>query len=121
VCRFTGRQVYRRVRSFWVPLLAAVLMPGSWPMLRAQSADGEVHRHIKMEVKPEYPFLAKQMHLSGTVRVEVVVAPDGKVKRARVVGGHPLLAAEAEKAAEATIFEPGPKETTQIIEYHFGA
>lgn len=119
--RFTGRQVYRRVRAFWAPLLAVVLMLGSWPLLRAQSADGEARRHIKMEVKPEYPFLAKQMHLSGTVKVEGVIAPDGKVKRARVVGGHPVLGIEAEKAAQATIFEAGPRETTQIIEYHFGA
>ncbi len=119
--RFKGRQVQRRVRAFWVPLLAAALMLGSWPSLRAQTADGEASRHVKMAVKPEYPDLAKRMNLSGTVKVEVVIAPNGRVKRARVVGGHPLLGIEAEKAALATIFEAAPQETTQIIEYHFSA
>jgi len=96
-------------------------MLGSWPSLRAQTADGEASRRIKMAVKPEYSLLAKRLSLTGTVRVEVVVAPDGRVKRARVVGGHPVLAIDAEKAALATIFEPGPKETTQIIEFRFTA
>ncbi|HYW67852.1 MAG TPA: energy transducer TonB [Candidatus Dormibacteraeota bacterium] len=119
--RFTARQVQRGIRAFGVPLLAAAMMFGSWPLLRAQSAEGETLRHVKMAVKPEYPALAKRMKLSGTVKVEVVIAPNGRVKRARVVGGHPLLGSEAEKAALATIFDAAPEETTQIIEYHFGA
>ena len=119
--RFTGRQVPRRIRVFSILLLAAVLMLGSWPSLRAQTVDGEALRHVKMAVKPEYPALAKRMNLSGNVKVEVVIAPNGRVKRAHVVGGHPLLAIEAEKAALATIFEAAPQETTQIIEYHFSA
>jgi TonB family protein len=121
VYRFTDRQIQRRIRVLSVPLLAAVLMLGSWPSLRAQTANGEVSRHIKMAVKPEFSLLAKRLSLTGTVRVEVVIAPDGKVKRARVVGGHPVLGIEAEKAALATIFEAGPKETTQIIEFRFSA
>ena len=119
--RFTGRKVQRKIRAYWAPLLAAAMMLGSWPSLRAQSIDGEAPRHVKMAVKPEYPILARQMHLSGTVRVEVVIAPDGKVKRAHVIGGHPVLGMEAEKAALSSVFESGPKETTQIIEYHFSA
>ncbi len=89
--------------------------------LSAQSADGDAPRRIKAGITPEYPELAKRMKLSGVVKVEVVIAPDGKVKKARVIGGHPVLAAEAEKAALLTKFEPGSKETTQIIEFRFGA
>jgi len=121
VYRFSGRQVQRRIRAIGVALLAAAMMFGSWPLLHAQSAEGEALRHVKMAVKPEYPALARRMKLSGTVKVEVVIAPNGRVKRAHVVGGHPLLGIEAEKAALATIFEAAPEETTQIIEYHFSA
>ncbi|HXR33830.1 MAG TPA: energy transducer TonB [Verrucomicrobiae bacterium] len=121
VYRFTGHQVQHRIRAFSLPLLAAALMLGSWPSLRAQITDGEAPRHIKMAVKPEYSLLAKRLSLSGIVKVEVVVAPDGKVKRTRVVGGHPVLGIEAEKAARATIFEAAPKETTQIIEFRFSS
>jgi hypothetical protein len=41
------------------------------------------------------------------------------VKRTRVVGGHPLLAAEAERAAQKSTFEPGPRETMETIEFKF--
>jgi TonB family protein len=74
---------------------------------------------VKDAFRPEYSDLAKRMRLSGSVRVEVTIAPDGKVTRAHVLGGHPVLAESAEKAAMLTRFESGPKETTQIIEYHF--
>ena len=81
--------------------------------------DNTPPRKIRVAAKPEYSPLARQLKLTGNVRVEVQIAPDGKVKKARVVGGHPVLAQDAEKAAMLTQFEPGPKESTQIIEFHF--
>jgi len=41
--------------------------------------------------KPEYPMMAKQMRLQGTVRLEAVVSTEGTVTQIRVVNGHPLL------------------------------
>jgi len=116
---FTGSQVQRRMRVCDVLLLAAALVLAIGISLRAQSAEGDAPRHVKSAVKPEYPLLARQMKLSGAVRVEIVIAPDGKVKHTRVVGGHPLLANEAEKAALMMRFEAAPKETTQVIEFRF--
>jgi hypothetical protein len=54
----------------------------------------------------------------GNVGVEVQVAADGLAKKAHVVGGHPVLALKAEKTALLMEFGPGPRESTQIIEYH---
>lgn len=89
--------------------------------LRAQSEEAPgSKRRVKFLGKPMYPDLAKRLNLAGTVRIEVLVGADGKVKKTRVVGGHPVLAAEAEKAALQSEFEPGPKETTEIIEFKFG-
>jgi TonB family protein len=92
----------------------------SVPRIAAQSAASDAPRRIKVAVKPEYSDLAKRLSLSGVVRVEVLIGADGKVKKAHVVGGHPVLGLEAEKAAILTEFEPGTKETTQIIEFHIG-
>jgi TonB family protein len=100
--------------------LAVALLLGPGLLLHAQSSGGEEPRPVKEVVTPEYPALAKQLKLRGTVKVEVVIAPDGKVKKAHVIGGHPLLAVEAEKAALLTRFEAAPKETTQVIQYRFG-
>ncbi len=49
------------------------------------------------------------------------VAPDGKVKKTHVLGGHPLLAVDPEKAALLMGIEAGPKETTQVLEFHLGS
>ncbi len=88
--------------------------------LRAQIAElPESKRKVKVLVKPQYPDLAKKLSLSGLVKIEVTIGPDGKVKRTHIVGGHPVLATEAEKAAFQSEFEPGPKETTEIIEFKF--
>ncbi len=57
---------------------------------------------------PAYPELARKMNLTGTARIEVIIGPDGTVKHTRVLGGHPVLAAEAERAAEKSTFEPAP-------------
>jgi len=101
-------------------LFASLLLLCFSSELWSQAGAGETSRKIKVTVRPEYPALARQLNLKGTVRVEVVIAPDGKVKKAHVVGGHPLLALEAEKAALLTEFESGPRESTQILEFRFG-
>jgi TonB family protein len=85
--------------------------------LRAQSL--EAKRTVKHLVTPQFPDLARKLNLSGTVRIEVTIGPDGIVKRSRILGGHPVLAAEAERAADKSTFEPGPKETTEMIEFKF--
>lgn len=99
-------------------VLAAAI--GGTVSLRAQIAElPETKRKVRVLVKPQYPELAKKLSLSGLVKVEVIIGPDGKVKRTHIVGGHPVLASEAEKAALQSEFEPGPKETTEVIEFKF--
>jgi TonB family protein len=83
------------------------------------SAQGEETRKIKKQVKPVYPALAVQMKLAGTVKVAVVVAPDGKVKSARAIGGSPVLVNAAVDAANHWEFEANSKETSQTLEFKF--
>jgi TonB family protein len=76
-------------------------------------------RPVKHLVTPVYPELAKKLNLTGTARIEVTISPDGTVKRTRILGGHPVLASEAEHAAEKSTFEPAPTETVEVIEFKF--
>ncbi len=76
-------------------------------------------RRAKTRVQPVYPDLARKMSIGGTVKVEVVVLPNGTVKTARVVGGHPVLATAALDAAKRWRFEPSPGESTGVIEFKF--
>jgi Ca-activated chloride channel family protein len=74
--------------------------------------------------KPSYPVLAKSANASGTVQVRVVIDETGKVVAAQAVAGHPLLRAEAVKAAQAATFAPTlmsgkPVRTVGVINYNF--
>lgn len=84
----------------------------------APSGDVKDHggRKVKTSVKPAYPDVARQMHITGTVRLEATVAADGKVRDTRVVGGSPMLAQEATIAVKKWKYEEAPKETVEIVE-----
>jgi TonB family protein len=87
--------------------------------LHGQEAQGELVRRAKSKVAPVYPELARKLNLTGTVKVEVVVAPNGVVKDAKVVGGHPVLATAALEAARKWRFEPTALESSGIVDFKF--
>jgi TonB family protein len=55
---------------------------------------------------PDYPQLARPIHLEGRVVVEVVISPDGRVESAQAVSGHPLFVKAATDAAWGWRFQP---------------
>ena len=98
-------------------MLATVVVP---TYTRAQNAaSDEIVRRAKTKVQPTYPELAHRMNISGTVKIEVTVSPNGSVKEARIVGGHPVLAQSALDAAKKWRFEPAGAESTGIIDFKF--
>ena len=106
----------------WISLLAigvlAVVMPAG------VDAQDEPPRKVVRRVDPLYPLTARAARLSGTVKLSVVVTPDGKVKSSQVTGGHPLLASAATDAVKQWTFEPGKKETSEpvaiVFDYSLG-
>lgn len=98
--------------------LATVMGPVGAGAQQTQSSE-EFARRAKTKTQPAYPDLARRMNIIGTVKVEVVVAPNGTVKEARVVGGHPVLASAALDAAKKWRFETAAVESTGIIEFKF--
>jgi protein TonB len=57
-------------------------------------------------INPKYPTLAREAQIHGTVDVDAIIDEKGNVVRARAVGGHPLLIAEALKAVLQWKYEP---------------
>lgn len=86
----------------------------------APAADNTVKRKVRTKVVPEYPLIAKEMNVSGRVKIEVTIAADGHVANTRAVGGSPLLVMAAVEALKRWRFEPAPKDSTEIIEFEFG-
>lgn len=84
----------------------------------AVSASGE-DRQAKVRPKPLYPEVAKRMHLSGAVKIEVTITPAGSVKSTKVIGGHPLLVESALDAIKRWKYEPANDETVQVETINF--
>ena len=57
-------------------------------------------------VQPEYPPLARQTHVWGTVTVNAVIDEHGNVVQARALNGHPLLIQAALNAVLQWKYEP---------------
>ena len=109
-----------RCRKWAVAATAALIFSGASGIAQSGTTD-ESKRKVKTKTTPVYPELARRMNVSGKVKIEVVVTPDGRVKSTRVVGGHPLLVQACQDAVKEWKFVPAPEETTQVVEFEFHA
>lgn len=87
---------------------------------------GVLNRKALSLPKPEYPAIARAVHASGTVVVQVLINEEGYVVSAKAVSGHPLLQAVSVTAAREARFSPTflsgePVKVTGMIEYNFVA
>ena len=83
------------------------------------SSSESAKRKVKSRVMPDYPALAKQMKVTGKVKIETTISADGRVSNTKVVGGSPLLVNSALDAVKKWRFEPAAKESTETIEFDF--
>lgn len=79
----------------------------------------ENSRKLVARAEPSYPGIARSMHISGTVRIEAVVAPNGTVKSTSVLGGHPVLAQSAMDAVRKCKWEAASHETKEVVILNF--
>ena len=70
-------------------------------------------RIIVRKVQPQYPALAQKMGIKGSVKLEVVVEPDGRVKSVNAKGGHPLLVDAAQFAIRQWRWQPASHESLE--------
>ena len=109
----------------WVgsAVLATVALTAAMAVLHPLPlhAQEELTRKVKTKVAPVYPDIARRMNITGTVKVLVVVAPNGSLKSSKVVGGHPLLVTAAMDALKRWKFEAAPEESQGIVEFKFQA
>ena len=82
-------------------------------------AQQELGRKVKVKVSPTYPDIARRANITGTVKVAVVVAPNGTLKSTKIVGGHPLLASAALDALKKWKFEAASEDSSGIVEFKF--
>jgi len=106
----------------WLPTVLLAALVGIFAMFTtmvfAQQEQSGTRKVISRS-SPIYPDLARRMQMSGTVRVEVVVAPSGTVKSTKAMGGSPLLLKAATDAIAKWKWSSSPQESTELIELNF--
>ena len=83
------------------PLIAKVSPPTKLRVSSGVAAGMLVH-----QVKPQYPPLAVQARIQGTVVLQAVIGKDGTVEELRLVSGHPMLAPAAIEAVKQWRYRP---------------
>ncbi|HXY24658.1 MAG TPA: energy transducer TonB [Candidatus Acidoferrum sp.] len=68
---------------------------------------------------PVYPELAQRLHISGSVKVTLIVGPDGLIKETQFHGGHPLLVEAVQKALKEWKYAPASTESAILVEFKF--
>jgi TonB family protein len=103
--------------SSFVALLLLVIASSLAPANAQTEETGS--RKVVNRVMPAYPAIARHLNLSGSVKLEAVVAANGSVKSVQVLGGNPVLAQSAEGAVRAWKWEKGERETAEVVEVRF--
>ena len=85
----------------------------------AQSESPSGSRKVVTKIVPTYPHIARDMNLTGAVRLEVMVNPSGTVKTIQVKGGSPLLVQSAQLAVHNWKWEKAERETSELVEINF--
>jgi protein TonB len=58
------------------------------------------------QVQPQYPPLARQARIQGTVKLTAVISKDGSIQELEVINGHPLLIPAAMQAVKQWKYKP---------------
>jgi len=69
-------------------------------------SEGVMAAALIYKVQPQYPDLARRIHLAGTVYLRAIIATDGTVRQLEVISGNPLLANPALQAVRQWRYQP---------------
>jgi TonB family protein len=75
-------------------------------VLEVRKDGSKAERILLTRVDPEYPETLREKGIGGTVRLQVVISPQGRVKSASLLGGNPILAEAATKAVMQWVYMP---------------
>jgi TonB family protein len=103
--------------------LTAVACLLSTAGLHSQTSDKteKPARRLVHRVDADYPLDLQRAHISGVVRLDVLVNPSGTVENISVVGGNPVLVETATRAVKKWKWVPAESATVLRINVNFDA
>ena len=108
-----------RKLSYILAVVLLTLVCGNPLAGRDLTAEHHAARKIVKKILPTYPELARQLNITGTVKLQVTVEPNGSVKSAKVVGGNPAFVMAAMDVIHKWKFEAAPEQTVETVEIKF--
>jgi TonB family protein len=87
--------------------------------LAGASLQAQDNRKVLSNPVPIYPEVARRLQLVGTVKVQVVIGADGRIKEKKFIGGHPVLVSAVEETLKNWKYAPASGETTTLLEFNF--
>jgi protein TonB len=96
------------MKQLWTSIALAALLG---MVALAQDAPKKITRvaalsSIAMKIQPDYPPMARQLKIQGTVELDVEVTEAGTVSKVDIVSGNPVLTAPAVQAVKRWKFKP---------------
>jgi TonB family protein len=116
--RLQMREKFRLLATVWPRPLRALALALSFALVAVSYAQ-QPARKVIARTAPTYPDLAKKMHLSGKVKMEVVVNPAGAVTSARMIGGNPVFELSAIETVKQWKFEPAQNTSKTVVVMEF--
>ena len=98
-------------------LLAA--LAAALPLHAADNPAAPASRAIKQRVAPQYPEIAKRLHVSGSVKIEATVNADGAVTATKTLTGNRMLSTAAEDAVHHWKFVSAAEGSVVEVEVNF--
>jgi TonB family protein len=105
----------RFVRLMLVLCLLAIPLQG----FGEGATEGAGARKVRVNVKPEYPEVARRLAIHGIVQLKVKVSGEGTVRSVEVVGGNPVLVQSAVDAVKKWRYEATGKESLEPVRFAF--
>lgn len=100
-------------------VLLLCLVAASPSRLAAQTTVPKPKRKVLVMTEPDYPYILRNGHFEGQVRLEATVLPNGSVTKVECKGGNPMLAQYASQAVMHWKYAPGPDKTAEEIVFVF--
>ena len=76
-------------------------------------------RVLLTRIEPEYPEVLQKLLVGGTVRLRLVIAPNGGVEEATLIGGNPILGEAAIASVKKWVYAAAPSRTTTEVTIPF--
>jgi len=84
-------------------------------VLTVADVRGNSERRLITRVEPDYPPTLRQLHIGGTVRLQITISPRGTVEKVQLLGGNPILAEAAITAVKKWEYAVGARTVTEVI------